>query len=98
MARNKVFISYSRAEKQYLDELLPVLWAASHSRDDVWFDEGQIGIGDKFHTRIQQALAESGVAILLLSNRFLTSPYITQHELPYLLKEAEQQVLRFGFL
>jgi hypothetical protein len=77
MARNKVFISYSRAEKKYLDELLPVLQAVRSIGDVLWFDEGEIDIGDKFHDKIQDALAESGVAILLLSNRFLTSPYIT---------------------
>jgi len=82
MARNKVFISYSRAEKKYLDEVLPVLQAVRSIGDVLWFDEGAIDIGDKFHDKIQDALAESGVAILLLSNRFLTSPYITQYELP----------------
>jgi TIR domain len=86
MARNKVFISYSRAEEQYLDELLPALRAVPSIGDVLWFDEGQIGIGDKFHDKIQGALAESGIAILLLSKYFLTSPYITQHELPYLLR------------
>src|SRR2546427_550683 len=32
MARSKVFISYSRAEKKYLDEVLPVLQAAGRQK------------------------------------------------------------------
>ena len=57
----------------------------------LWFDEQGIDIGDEFHPKIQQALAEARVGILLLSNRFLTSNYIRRHELPYLLQQAEQK-------
>jgi TIR domain len=98
MARNKVFISYNRAEKQYLDELLPVLRAARGIADVLWFDEQEIDIGDKFHGHIQQALAETGVGILLVSNRFFTSDYIKRHELPYLVQQAEQSMLKLGCL
>ena len=99
MARNKVFISYSHAERSYLEALLPGILQAVTSRDKVlWFDEQGIDIGDEFHANIQQALAEAGVGILLLSNRFLTSPYITQHELPYLLQQAERRTLKLGCL
>ena len=90
MARNKVFISYSHAERSYLEALLPVLQAVTSIGEVLWFDEQGIDIGDEFHANIQQALAEAGVGILLLSNRFLTSSYITQHELPYLLQQAER--------
>ncbi len=38
MASNKVFISYSHADKQYLDELLPVLQAVRSIDDVLWFD------------------------------------------------------------
>ena len=96
MARNKVFISYSHAERSYLEALLPVLQAVPSIDEVLWFDEQGIDIGDEFHANIQQALAESGVGILLLSNRFLTSHYITQHELPYLLQQAEQPDAQAG--
>jgi hypothetical protein len=98
MARNKVFISYSRTEKQYLEELLPVLRAVRSIDDVLWFDEQEIDIGDRFHDCIQQALAATGVGILLVSNRFFTSDYIKRHELPYLVQQAEQSRLKLGCL
>ena len=98
MARNKVFISYSHAERSYLEALLPVLQAVPSIGKVLWFDAQGIDIGDEFHANIQQALAEAGVGILLLSNRFLASSYITQHELPYLLQQAEQKTLKLGCL
>lgn len=72
MARNKVFISYSRAERAYLEALLPVLQAVPSIGEVLWCDAQGIDIGDEFHANIQQALAEAGVGILLLSNRFFT--------------------------
>jgi hypothetical protein len=98
MAQNKVFISYSHEERSYLEALLPVLQAVPGIGEDLWFDEQGIDIGDEFHTNIQQALAEAGVGILLLSNHFLTSSYVKQHELPNLLQKAEQKTLKLGCL
>jgi hypothetical protein len=98
VARNKVFISYSHTDKQYLDELLPVLRAVPQIEDVLWIDEQNIDIRDKFHPEIQQALDASRVGILLLSNHFFTSDYIKQHELPYLVQWAEQKALRLGCL
>ena len=84
--------------RAYREALRPVLQAVPSIGGVLWFDERDIDIGDEFHPKIQQALAESRVGILLLSNRFLTSEYITQHELPYLLQQAEQRTLRLGCL
>ncbi len=41
MVRNNIFISYSHAEKLYLDELLPVLQAVPSTDEGkvLWFDE-----------------------------------------------------------
>jgi hypothetical protein len=98
MPRHKVFVSYNHSDRTFRDELLPVLEAVpSIGKGKVlWFDEQDIDIGDKFHRKIQQALAESSVGILLLSNRFFTSNYITRHELPYLLQHAKQGALRLA--
>ncbi|MBK8185571.1 MAG: toll/interleukin-1 receptor domain-containing protein [Candidatus Competibacteraceae bacterium] len=64
----------------------------------VWFDQKFIDIGDRFHPEIQRALAESKVGILLVSSHFLTSDYITRHELPFLLRQAERGALKLGIL
>lgn len=95
---SKIFISFSHKDKQYRDELVPALEAVAAIRDRVWFDQKGIDIGDQFHPEIQQALTESKLAILLVSNHFLTSNYITQHELPFLLRQAEHKALKLGIL
>jgi len=95
---NNLFISFSHKDKSYRDELAPALEAVATIRDRVWFDQKFIDIGDKFHPEIQQALVESKIGILLVSNHFLTSEYIKAHELPFLLRQAERGVLKLGIL
>lgn len=97
MDRN-IFISFSHKDKSYRDELVPALEAVAAIRDRVWFDQKFIDIGDRFHPEIQRALAESKVGILLVSSHFLTSDYITRHELPFLLRQAERGALKLGIL
>ena len=95
---SNIFISFSHKDKPYRDELVPTLEAVAAIRDRVWFDQKFIDIGDRFHPEIQRALAESKVGILLVSNHFLTSDYITRHELPFLLRQAERGGLKLGIL
>jgi hypothetical protein len=97
MDRN-IFISFSHKDKPYRDKLVPALEAVAAIRDRVWFDQKFIDIGDRFHPEIQRALAESRIGILLVSSHFLTSDYITRHELPFLLGQAERGALKLGIL
>jgi hypothetical protein len=98
MARTKVFVSYSHAEKDVRDEVLRALRAVPRINNVLWWDEKEIAISDKYHGKIQQGLAESGIGILLLSNHSFTSDYILQHELPYLIEYAEAGDLKLGCL
>ena len=98
MARTKVFISYSRVEKDVRDEVLRSLRAVPRINNVLWWDEEEIAISDKFHPKIQQGLAESRIGILLLSTHSLTSNYILRHELPYLIEHAEAGDLKLGCL
>ncbi len=95
-----IFISYSHQDQdqQYQAELGAALAAVPSIRDRVWVDHKKLDYGDKFHPEIQQALARARVALLLISNHFLTSEYITQHELPYLLEQADRGALKLGML
>lgn len=95
---NPIFISFSHKDQSYRDELVPALEAVAAIRDRVWFDQKFVDIGDQFHPEIQQALAESKIGILLVSNHFLTSEYIKAHELPFLLRQAERGGLKLGIL
>lgn len=86
--RNKVFISYSHLDKQYLNDIQrhfkPFL-----KKIDFW-DDTKIQAGQKWKEEIRTAINEAKVAILLVSTDFLGSEFIATEELPPLLKAAEK--------
>jgi hypothetical protein len=83
--RDTVFLSYSRDDAEWsqafqvmLDPLLEELGM------QLWVDS-DIRAGDRWNPEIEQVIAHSQVALLLVSSRFLYSDYIRRHELPALI-------------
>lgn len=86
----QLFVSYSHKDKRWLNELETHL--KPYLRNGIlrtWSDQ-QIQPGSQWIKEIQSQLANSKIALLLVSPDFLDSDFIHEHELAPLLKKAEQ--------
>lgn len=84
-----VFVSYSHRDRKWLDQLLAELSGMENLR--TWTDKA-ISAGEPWRERIERAVSESRLAILLVSDPFLASPFIREVELPLI---REHQLLVF---
>jgi hypothetical protein len=82
--RDKIFISYSHSDEVWLEELRKRL--EPHLEDgklSVWADTN-IEQGEKWKPQIWAALNTACVAVLLVTQEFIASPFIMREELPQL--------------
>jgi formylglycine-generating enzyme required for sulfatase activity len=86
-ARTKVFVSYSRKDKRWLDDLHTHL-APLAGQFDLWDDSRQVS-GQPWLPQIETALAECKAAVLLVSPDFLASRFIAESEVSPLLAAAD---------
>ncbi len=88
MIRDKVFISYSHANRALMEEFKTMLGPVLKQGKVVLWDDTQIQTGAKWREEIQAGLAAARVGVLLVSDHFLSSGFITNDEVPQLLKAA----------
>lgn len=84
MRGDGIFISYSQHDTVYKNELYAMLSTVTSLRERLWVDTQGLRSGDRLDPTIQQALEESSLGILLLSEHFFLSDYIQRQELPYM--------------
>ena len=92
--RTKVFISYSHADKEWLDRLKRHLKPLVREGNLDYWDDTHIRPGDDWKQEIQNALDTAQVAVLLISADFFASDFIDEAELPPLLDAAKAKGVR----
>lgn len=93
-AQPNVFVSYSHHDTTYLERLLVHLRPLEKQGHlDLWVDT-RLRAGDRWKKEIDKALHRATVAVLLVSADFLASDFITDNELPPLLRSAEERGTR----
>ena len=92
LVRDKVFISYSRKDEKWLHRVESMLQPlVSKGKIITWVDRKDIRPGDPWDEEIKKALAAAKIAVLLVSEQFLASEYITKVELPAILDAAKKK-------
>ena len=93
MAQPRVFVSYSHRDSGVLESLLPFLTTLESERlADIWSDE-RLRPGDQWRRELDAALDAATMAILLISQQFLASEFVREHELPRILSRQEERRL-----
>ncbi len=85
-----VFISYSHTDKAWKNRLLSGLAALEQAGRIVAWDDRQIDGGAQWYDRLQKELAKAAVAVCLISPAYLTSAFVTNEEVPYLLQQRAE--------
>lgn len=88
-ATTRLFVSYAEKNAPLVSSLLDLLvphFKASRANDYAVWDFHRLLAGERWHERIQAEIATCDFGLLFLSPEFLASSYITEQEIPPLLR------------
>ena len=86
-----IFISYSHEDLEWLELVKKFLYVLEQQGVIEFWDDSKIEPGQEWQVEIEKALDSSKAALLLISQDFLISDFITKYELPRLLGDAEKK-------
>jgi len=89
--RQTIFISYSRQDLRWLKLVRKFLIVLEQEGVITLWDDSAIKPGERWEQSIQKALDSACAALLLVSQDFVSSKFITTYELPRLLAAAKRE-------
>ena len=99
MAKAHIFISYAHEDKEWVLEgpgnihLIHRIRRHTSPDAEIWFDEGLV-IGEKWDEEIHNHIVQSHIAILLISESFVSSDYIVNKELVWIKEQVEKNDMK----
>lgn len=93
-ASSTIFVSYSREDKEWLDRIKKMLALQIRRGALDFWDDSRIPPGAPWEEAIEKALSVAKVAVLLVSESFLASPFVMEKELPFLLEAARDRKVK----
>ena len=93
-----LFISYSHDDRKWLDRLLVYLAPLRRKGLVRTWSDPDMKPGEQWRESIEEAIASSKVAVLLVSPHFLASEFIANHELPAVLDAASTRGVRIFWI
>jgi hypothetical protein len=94
MDNRTIFVSYSRKDEKWRQQIVKGLNKGGLAADYVLWDDWHIRYGDEWWQSINEALGTARVALLLVSPDYLAAEFITNVEVPRLLELRERNGLR----
>lgn len=83
-----IFISYSHKDKDFVDK---VAMSLAHNRIPVWLDRWELRVGDSLLGRVQQAITDAGLLLVVLSKSSVRSSWCKKEINAGLLRELEKR-------
>jgi len=83
----KIFICYSHRDRSHFEELNDHLVCFNQADLEIWHDQ-KIPVGENWRDKIDIALKQSVVAVVLVSAKLNSSRFVQEFELPRLIEQA----------